>query len=84
MATRWQKLMCCKCAVLLSIVQSSAVAPQTSFLLQKISDIAAQARGPVAVACSLPGIALDCDVNGDAEDTNAICFQAAPGSGRLA
>ena len=65
MATRWQKLMCCKCAVLLSIVQSSAVAPQTSFLRQKISDIAAQARGTVAVACSLPGIALDCDFNSD-------------------
>jgi beta-lactamase class A len=65
MATRWQKLMCCKCAVLLLIVQSSAVAPQTSFLRQKISDIAAQARGTVAVACSLPGIALDCDFNSD-------------------
>jgi beta-lactamase class A len=67
MATQWQKLMCCKCAVLLSIVQSSVVAPQTSFLRQKISDIAAQARGTVAAACSLPGIALDCDVNSDAK-----------------
>jgi beta-lactamase class A len=67
MATQWQKLMCCKCAVLLLIVQNSVVAPQTSFLRQKISDIAAQARGTVAVACSLPGIALDCDVNSDAK-----------------
>jgi beta-lactamase class A len=67
METQWQTLMCCKWAVLLSIVQSSVVAPQTSFLRQKISDIAAQARGTVAVACSLPGIALDCDVNSDAK-----------------
>jgi beta-lactamase class A len=67
METQWQTLMCCKWAVLLSIVQSSIVAPQTSFLRQKISDIAAQARGTVAVACSLPGIALDCDVNSDAK-----------------
>jgi beta-lactamase class A len=67
METQWQTLMCCKWAVLLSIVQSSVVAPQTSFLREKISDIAAQARGTVAVACSLPGIALDCDVNSDAK-----------------
>ncbi len=67
METQWQTHMCCKWAVLLSIVQSSVVAPQTSFLRQKISDIAAQARGTVAVACSLPGIALDCDLNSDAK-----------------
>src|SRR5579864_1436365 len=67
MATQWQKLIRCKWAVLLVIVQSSVVAPQTSFLRQKISGIAAQARGTVAVACSLPGVAFDCDLNGDAK-----------------
>jgi beta-lactamase class A len=65
MKTQWQKLICCKWAVLLSIVQSGVAAPQTSLLQAKIRTIAAEAQGTVAVACSLPGIALDCDLNSD-------------------
>jgi hypothetical protein len=61
MANRWPKLICCKWAALLSIVQSSVAAPQTSLLQAKIRAIAAEAQGTVA-----------------------ICFQAAPGFGRLA
>jgi beta-lactamase class A len=67
MANHWPKLICCKWAALLSIVQSSVAAPQTSLLQAKIRAIAAEAQGTVAVACSLPGIALDCDLNSDAK-----------------
>ncbi len=39
--------------------------PAPAQLSQKIAQIAAQAQGPVGVACSLPGTKLDCDLHPD-------------------
>jgi beta-lactamase class A len=46
----------------------SAIGPRQSNVLQeKIRDIAREAAGTVAVACSLPGTVLNCDLNADAK-----------------
>ena len=45
----------------LVLLASAAFAPTT--LQRQIQDIAADARGSVSVACSLPGSALNCDLN---------------------
>ena len=74
MTNPWKKIRCCKWAVLLSILQSSVAASQTRLLRQKIREIATQAQGTVAVACSLPGIALDCDLNSDAKSPMQSVF----------
>ena len=47
----------------------------TSLLKQKIREIAAQAQGTVAVACSVPGIALDCDFRSDAKSPMQSVFK---------
>jgi beta-lactamase class A len=41
----------------------STAHPALSPLQQKIRMLAARAKGKVGVACSLPGVALDCDLN---------------------
>ncbi|MFP5226643.1 MAG: class A beta-lactamase [Acidobacteriota bacterium] len=46
-----------------AVLVGSASAPAQ--LSQKIAQIAAQAQGPVGVACSLPGTKLDCDLDAD-------------------
>lgn len=84
MANQWRKLMYCKWAVLLAVVQSSVAASQTSLLQLKIRGIAAQARGTVAVACSLPGNYSQLRSQCRCEAADAICVQVALGSGRLA
>lgn len=43
----------------------SAPAQLSQQLSQRIAQIAAQAQGPVGVACSLPGTRLDCDLHPD-------------------
>ena len=67
--------MCCKWVVLVWIVQSSVGAPQTSGLQQKIREIGGQAEGTVAVACSLPGTPLNCDLNTDAKSPMQSVFK---------
>src|SRR6266403_4175723 len=47
---------------LVILIFSSSAFAQTA-LQQKISVIAADARGKVSVACSLPGADLNCDLN---------------------
>lgn len=48
------------------IALSSGIAFAQQSLQQQIRSIAAQARGKVSVACSLPGTALGCDLDPDA------------------
>lgn len=50
-------------AVVLGLVQGSVVPSDTSVLLRKIGQVARHAEGRVSVACSLPGTALNCDLN---------------------
>lgn len=75
MANLRQKRTCWTLAVLMTLVQSSVAMPQRSILRQKIRDIAAQAQGTVAGACSLPGTALNCDLNADAKAPTQSVFK---------
>jgi beta-lactamase class A len=46
----------------LALVPLTAVLPVRAQLSQQIARIAAEAQGRVGVACSLPGVVLDCDL----------------------
>ena len=52
-----------RCALLLTLLIPACAAPAQTPLHQKLSSIAADAKGQVYVACSLPGVALDCNLN---------------------
>lgn len=56
---RWNQAMLFVC------VCTGVALSQTSDLQRKIGDIAAEAQGKVAVACSLPGTALNCDLRAE-------------------
>lgn len=60
-------------ALLLSLLTTSALAQQP--LQQQIRTIAADAHGKVSVACSLPGTALNCDLNPDAHPPMQSVFK---------
>ena len=53
-------------ATLFVCAYSVVALSQTHDLQRKIGDIAAEVQGKVAVACSLPGTALNCDLNAEA------------------
>jgi beta-lactamase class A len=50
-------------ALLLTLFIPACAAPAQMPLHQKLASIAADAKGRVFVACSLPGVALDCNLN---------------------
>ncbi len=50
-------------ALFLILILSAVYAPAQEFLRQQIRAIAIDAHGKVAVACSLPGSSLNCDLN---------------------
>ncbi len=60
-------------AFLLALLLGCASAQQS--LQQQIRNIAADAHGKVAVACSLPGTALNCDLNPDAHPPMQSVFK---------
>jgi beta-lactamase class A len=62
-------------AILLTASFSSALLAQAA-LEQQVAAIAAEAHGKVSVACSLPGTALNCDLNPHAHPPMQSVFKA--------
>ena len=50
-------------ALLFTLLIPACAAPAQTPLHQKLASIAADAKGQVSVACSLPGVAFDCNLN---------------------
>jgi beta-lactamase class A len=62
-------------AILLTLALSTALFGQAA-LRQQIAAIAGEAHGKVSVACSLPGTALNCDLNAHAHPPMQSVFKA--------
>lgn|ERR1700685_3100113 len=62
-------------AVYLLLILSAVYAPAQEFLRQQIRAIAIQAHGKVAVACSLPGSSLNCDLTPNAHPPMQSVFK---------
>ena len=62
-------------ALFLIFILSAVYAPAQEFLRQQIRAIAIDAHGKVAVACSLPGSSLNCDLNPNAHPPMQSVFK---------